>query len=373
MMDSTVEFPECVPEEVLEQERQRLLDLEEDKNKVKPKKKKIPKKQKSSGSAVHDALYEQHIERMKNITTKVDALPPTFHPTRVTGISMLRDDANVYMKRTRENIMLLAEMSHTMRTHGAIVPFRFEEPIVLSGYASAVSNVERLERMNQEFGKRLLEVRSEVDSGLELSSDPHRREFLGRRKQVSHFVVPAESLRKYEAFNLQLPEKELECKRLLRPCIFFDVYLKDVRPMGRIVVELYTEAAPLVVLEMIRACICNSNNRFSVIRLFPNLWMEVELEVAPNTALKEPIEYDAKIIDHSVCNYVLSFSKEYCMGFPGRICMTLSFKPISVVNGTRVGFGRVIRGAKICDCLQSYGTKNGKLSRGIIFTSCGLL
>lgn len=178
---------------------------------------------------------------------------------------------------------------------------------------------------------------------------------------------------KYEAFNIPLPKTDEELRRLFRPKIYFDIYLKDARPLGRLVVQLYTEAAPLVVLQLVKSCMCNQHSKFMVKRLFPNLWLETDLPLAQESLLRQPLEYDAKVIDHGASSYVLSFSKTHVKGFTNHLSFTISFKPLAVVNGSRVGFGRIVKGGKICDCIQSYGTKNGKLSRGLSFTSCGLL
>ncbi|EDW04391.1 GH22509, partial [Drosophila grimshawi] len=158
-----------------------------------------------------------------------------------------------------------------------------------------------------------------------------------------------------------------------RPHIYFDIHMRDARALGRIVVELCTEAAPLVVLHLMRCCLCDMHKKFLIRRLFPNLWLDVTLQDNGSVELHQPLEYDAKIVDHGASSYVLSFSKDHLQGFRHHMSFSISFRPLSVVNGSRVGFGHVVKGRRILDCLQSYGTKNGKLNRSIIFTSCGVL
>ncbi|XP_017044358.1 uncharacterized protein LOC108090261 [Drosophila ficusphila] len=314
-------------------------------------------------------MWRQHRERVKEAISKVDAEAPAFQAARITGVNNLRDEAQVFMRRTKANIQLLVEISRTMRTHGAINPFRYEVVHAVSSIPIALLGLERLERDNRDFGKRIMEVHSEVDSGL---SD--KRMLEGRSSAPSApLELPPQAMAKYEAFNIPLPESDAELRRLFRPRVYFDIYLKDARPLGRIVVQLYTEAAPLVVLQLIKSCMCNQHSKFLVKRLFPNLWLETDLLLAAESPLKQPLEYDAKVIDHGASSYVLSFSKAYVKGFTDHLSFAISFKPLTVVNGSRVGFGRIVKGSKICECIQSYGTKNGKLSRGLLFTSCGLL
>uniref|UniRef100_A0A6P4FB65 Uncharacterized protein LOC108049615 n=1 Tax=Drosophila rhopaloa TaxID=1041015 RepID=A0A6P4FB65_DRORH len=367
------EFPICVSPSACElarlTEEERLtaqLQVKERKKAAKVKPKKV-----IGGPMMvnHMKMWRQHRERVKEAITKVDAEAPNFQAARVTGVNNLRDEAQVFMRRTKANIQLLVEISRTMRTHGAINPFRYEVVHAVSTIPNALLNLERLERDNRDFGRRIMEVKSEVDSGL-----LDKRMPVGRiSAPAAPLELPSQAMAKYEAFSIPLPESDAELRRLFRPRIFFEIYLKDARPLGRIVVQLYTEAAPLVVLQLIKSCMCNQHSKFLVKRLFPNLWLETDLLLSPESLLHQPLEYDAKVIDHGASSYVLSFSKAYVKGFSDHLSFAISFKPLTVVNGSRVGFGRIVKGSKICECIQSYGTKNGKLSRGLQFTSCGLL
>ncbi|XP_017149599.1 uncharacterized protein LOC108160248 [Drosophila miranda] len=368
------EFPLCLSDSTRElmkltQEVKQAADLEASKKK-KAVRKALKAQHVSHELAMHKKMWRTHRERVKNAVSKLDAEPPTFQAARVTGINGLRDEAYVFMNRTKQNIQLLVEISRIMRTHGAVNPFRYEKVYAMSGLPVAIANLERLERENKDLGKRLLDVHSIVDSGL--GTETRRG---NKRKKIEEIPLqlPVEALAKYKNFEIKLPETDAERKRLFRPRIYLDMYLKDARPLGRIVVQLYTEAAPLVVLQIVRSCLCNQPSKFLVRRLFPNLWLEAELQLTEDSLLHQPIEYDAKVMDHGQYHHVLSFSKTHCSGFPEHLSFTLSFKPLTVVNGTRVGFGRIVKGSKICECIQSYGTKNGKLSRGLLFTSCGLL
>ncbi|KPU75760.1 uncharacterized protein Dana_GF27799 [Drosophila ananassae] len=366
------EFPMCVTPSQRElarlTEEERLtaeLKVKERKKAAKTAKMSIPG---NAQSLMRHKMWLQHRERVKEAISKVDAEAPTFQAARITGVNNLRDEAVNFMKRTKANIQLLVEISRTMRTHGAINPFRGEEVHAVSAVPVILLNLEKLEQENREFGKRIAEVTSEVDSGL---SD---RLAAGRNTvQLPPLELPEAAMAKYEAYNIELPESDAELRRLFRPRIYFELYLKDARPLGRIVIQLYTEACPLVVLQLIRSCMCNQHQKFLVKRLFPNLWLEADLELSQDSLLHQPLEYDAKVIDHGESGYVLSFSKAYVKGFLQHLSFAISFKPLNVVNGSRVGFGRIVKGSKICDCIQSYGTKNGKLSRGLVFTSCGLL
>jgi len=81
------------------------------------------------------------------------------------------------------------------------------------------------------------------------------------------------------------------------------------------------------------------------------------------------------VVSHARYAFVLSCAKEYCVhGFPGgAINFSISFKPLPVARGQRVGFGRVIRGDKVIEAMEAHGTKNGKISRPLLITHCELL
>ncbi|XP_032596945.1 uncharacterized protein LOC116805898 [Drosophila grimshawi] len=312
-------------------------------------------------------MWREHRQRMLNVVSELDRSPPTFQAVRLTGVNVLRENADTFMQRTRDNIQMLVGLTQTMRTHGVINPFRYEAPFVMSAVPGIIGNLERMERDNRDLGRRIRDVVSEVDSGL-------RPDAKGDDQvQTQPFTMPNQALAKYKAFHLNLPTTDKERWQLFRPRIYFDIYLKDTRPLGRFVVQLYTEAAPLVVLHLVRCCMCNMHNKFLIKRLFPGLWLDVELPIEHESPLHRRLEYDGKIIDHGAYDYVLSFSKDHLQGFRDNMFFSVSFKPLSVVNGSRVGFGHVVKGGKILECLQSYGTKNGTLSRGILFTSCGVL
>ncbi|XP_034476617.1 uncharacterized protein LOC117783349 [Drosophila innubila] len=321
--------------------------------------------------AIRYRMWQEHRHRLLEVVSDLDNKPPGFQAVRKTGCNSLTDNAIAYMNRTKENIQMLLGISLTQRTHGAINPFRYEQPYVMSAVPGIVSNLERLEMDNMELGKRINEITGEVDSGLNSDTRPGKQSNQQSAPEV--FSLPDEALAKYKPFNIKIPASDKERRQVFRPRIYFDIYLKDVRPLGRIVVQLYTEAAPVVVLQLVRACMCNMNNKFHIKRLFPDLWLEVEMPLENNSPLQRPLEYDAKVIDHGASSYVLSFSKDYLQGFRDHLSFSLSFKPLNVANGSRVGFGRVIKNSKIFDCLQIYGTKNGTLSRGIIFTGCGVV
>lgn len=331
-------------------------------NKIKPAaKRKLPE------LVSHKTRLRDLRERIATIKTTIKNKPPAYRPVHCTRIHLLRQNALVFMNRTRHNIQLLVEVAKTKQTHGFINPFRYEHPgTAISSIPLALTRLNRIDEENFSMAKRLESISTPFDSNKQ--SNVGEQHFYKRP-----FRTNEESLRKYENLTIEMPKTDQERWRLFRPRVYFDIYVKDVRPLGRIVIELYTEAAPYVVLEIVQACMSHKYQRVLIKRVFPNLWVDMQIPLKGNSQLVKPLEYDGKIIDHGSSSYVLSFSKAHLKGFRQNLSFSISLKPLSVVNGTRVGFGKVIKGGRAIDCLQTYGTKNGKLNRTILFTGCGVI
>ncbi|XP_050325884.1 uncharacterized protein LOC126756685 [Bactrocera neohumeralis] len=192
------------------------------------------------------------------------------------------------------------------------------------------------------------------------------------RDESKHSGIPLHVLKRYQDITVSTDEGML--RRLLRPRIFFDLEVKGIRPLGRIVIQLFTEACPEVVLEFVRMCTTENGERMSFTRLFPPMWLEGELALTDNKTLTaHSIEHDTTVLDHGSGAGVLSFPSRYVRGSKRRfLSFSISFKPLKVLNGKRIAFGRVRRGLWILDAVQDYGTNSGKPQRDIIVTSCGM-
>ncbi|XP_067634465.1 uncharacterized protein [Eurosta solidaginis] len=189
---------------------------------------------------------------------------------------------------------------------------------------------------------------------------------------AKHSSIPLNVLRRYQDLTVSSDESML--RRLLRPRIFFDLEVKGIRPLGRIIIQLYTEACPEVVLEFVRMCTAANGERVTFTRLLPPLWLEGELALVDNKTLTaHSIEHDTNVLDHGCGAGVLSFPSRYVRGSKRRfLSFSISFKPLKVLNGKRIAFGRIKRGLWILDAVQDYGTNSGKPQRDIVVTSCGL-
>ncbi|XP_053962401.1 uncharacterized protein LOC128865977 [Anastrepha ludens] len=226
--------------------------------------------------------------------------------------------------------------------------------------------------MNKSHRRRCTQPLTTTDAFHSNGSPSLKRTTNATQDAVIHCGIPQHVIKRYQ--DLTVSNDEPMLRRLLRPRVFFDLEVKGLRPLGRIVIQLFTEACPEVVLEFVRMCTAENSERMSFTRLFPPLWLEGELALTDNKTLTAPnIEHDTNVLDHGCGAGVLSFPSRYVRGSKRRfLSFSISFKPLQVLNGKRIAFGRVRRGFWILDTVQDYGTNSGKPQRDIIVTSCGM-
>ncbi|KAH8289549.1 hypothetical protein KR054_007139 [Drosophila jambulina] len=263
-------------------------------------------------------------------------------------------NVRLFLQRTNENVNLMLNQSRIgddrlPRNHSSL--------------ANMMQQVEELQRRNYCLNRQLKKI--------------HARR---RQRETNDHSQPDSqlSLSHLPDSELELPADRGQLLRLLRPRIVLYFGLMDGRSLGQVIIQLYTEAAPLVVLQFIRTCRRQRPHEFAVRRIFPNLWLEGYLlgcSADPPPLLLNPMEFDTRVLSHERHNCVLSCAKEYCVeGFPGgAINFSISFKPLPVANGQRVAFGRVVRGHKVIGCTQLQGTKNGKMITPLVITHCDVL
>lgn len=360
------EFPKCVDYDYYNSSSEEAVIPE-----PKPRRKTKPKVPKPVFKCYADELdyyaYQEHRERLATAGSLVDKDPVYMNSTIYANLGSLRQDAITFMNRTMDNIGILLGLNLTKRIQRDNY---FRKEAVISHSTALTRNIEKIktiEHDNFDMGKRIQDIRSSIDTGRIAEQQ------VKKPVEKPPFELPKRGLEKYHGYLLSIPKSDNDRRQLFRPVIFFDVHVKDSRPLGRVIVQLFTEAAPLVVLHLVQACMDGKYKDFNIRRLFPQLWLDIEMPLEKESKLHSIVEYDGKAIDHGTFDNVLSFRKDFLQGFASKLKFSMSFKPLSVANGKRVGFGRVVRGGKILKSLETYGTKNGALHTPIIFTDCGVL
>ncbi|XP_065362294.1 peptidyl-prolyl cis-trans isomerase E-like [Calliphora vicina] len=313
--------------------------------------------------------YLHHRLRVRCAKAIIDHHPPLLHAGNFSRFSKMKEDVQTLMARNKQNTQLLIALNRVVRTKGEIDTFRTADNSFAPNYCKLPQKYRLLQQLdfeNVRIGKKIMCAKPELDTWL---SEKFKRKVI--QQKPTPFKYPALVMSKYS--NIEIPENPLQLEKFLRPKIWFNLEVKDVRPLGRIIMELYTEAAPQVVMEFVRLCFAKQKERINFIRLFPRLWLEGEISLDESTLIKKNIEYDKRSLDHGQFVGVLSFNvRNVKCSQKAMLNFTLSFKPLRVCNGRRVGFGHVCRGFKVLSCIEDFGTKNGKPSKEIVVSNCGI-
>lgn len=361
------EFPKCVDYDYYNSSEDEPMVAEpEPPKKTKPK---IPKPVfKNYSDELDYYAYQEHRERLATAGNLIDNDPVYMNTINYANLGSLRQEAITFMNRTMDNIGILLGLNLAKRVQRDNY-FRKEAVICQSTVLTRnIGRINTLEQNNYDMGKRIQDIKSSIDTGRN-AEQPIKKPVVS----PPPFELPKQGLEKYHGYLLSIPKSDKDRRHLFRPVIYFDVQEKDSQPLGRIVVQLFTEAAPQVVLQLVQACMDGKYKDFNIRRIFPQLWLDIEMPLEINSKLRSIIEYDGKTIDHGTFDNVLSFRKDFLQGFSNQFKFSMSFKPLRVANGKRVGFGRVVRGGKILKSLEVFGTKNGSLRTPIILTDCGVL
>lgn len=269
------------------------------------------------------------------------------------------------IQRTNNMNKRLLQSINTLSRNGSATPttdcFQDRHKINLSKLFVVRERLSRVESENLKIGSRILKTKSLTDT---------RLDSIDFFKDNTEFKIPPRVLLKYR--SLIYPQDAAMLEKLLRPKIYLDITIKDLRPVGRVFVQLFTEACPDVVLELVHYCTFCKLDKLDIIRIFPMLWTEVELQCRSDSPLKNPNFGHEMNVQSHLHPGVLSFSSAFLEGFHhGLINFTISFRPLYVPDGTRLSFGLVTKGQRVLNVLQDYGTKNGVTKKDILIVNSG--
>ncbi|XP_017062005.1 uncharacterized protein LOC108101933 [Drosophila ficusphila] len=299
-------------------------------------------------------LYRQHRDRMSKIKGKVNThLPPPKVQIEGNGMELS------YMEMLTA---LYKKSNNTLRT------FTKSPERLAAGRWNNASLAREKER-------RQLERNKEFHKGGELFDPQAGKSGRYRPKAAGPFSceIPLHVLHRYEQLMEQC-DVGLLCK-LLRPQIYLDLEVREARIQGRLLIQLFTEACPQVVLEFMRICTQGRSHAIVFTRALAPVWMEGRLTMDPQRG-SEPtnIEHDLEVLNHGVDAGILSFPSRYVRS-NGRTAVnfTISFKPLSILNGRRVAFGKVRKGMQLLERIQSAIGHLPMAHNMISLTDCGVL
>ncbi|ALC41896.1 CG3492 [Drosophila busckii] len=321
-------------------------------------KKSVPRIKSRSHLAVNEKrdLYKQHRDRLANIKGKVNTcLPPPKQP--------VKEGSGMELSYMEMLAALYRKSNDTLRT------FTKSPDRLAAGRWRNTSVAREKERKQQEKNKKY-----HVGGGL---FDPHagktRRNKVKAPKSFS-YEVPLHVLHRYEDL-MSVCDVQVLCK-LLRPQIFMDFEVTGTRIMGRLAIQLFTEACPEVVLEFMRVCTTGNPHLICFTRTFAPIWLEGKIALDPQRKLDmSNIEHDFEVLNHGVDAGILSFPSRYVRGNSSRTSLnfSISFKPLSILNGKRIAFGKVRKGLQLLERIHE-ATAHLPSNNGVVkLTGCGIL
>ncbi|XP_017097562.1 uncharacterized protein [Drosophila bipectinata] len=298
-------------------------------------------------------LYRQHRDRMSNIKGKVNTcLPPPKIKIEGNGMELS------YMEMLTA---LYKKSNNNLRT------FTKSPERLAAGRWRNVCLAREKER-------RQLEANKQFHKGGQLF-DPQAGKSLRYKPNSGPFSyeIPLHVLHRYESLIDKCDVGNL-CK-LLRPQIYLDLEVPESRLQGRLCIQLFTEACPQVVLEFMRICTQHRNRAICFSRALAPIWLEGQIAMDPDRNMDlNNIEHDFEVLNHGVDAGILSFPSRYVRGAPrSAINFTISFKPLSILNGRRIAFGKVRKGLQILDKIQEAIGHLPMKHNMITLTDCGVL
>lgn len=312
-------------------------------------------------------LQISHRKAIKNAKSRIDLKPTKLLANTFLNVNKLKDDFLANRKILHDNIQLLRRINYIQRNHGKTINYN-EHKGHKSAYVERMNKqLQRIQKENFEFGSRLQKIKSSLDTRRSVKSLKGPTKSEDPKYQINEAIVEA-----YVSAT-SVAESHL-MRELLRPKIYLDLYIKNLRPLGRLTIQLYTEACPELVLEFVRMCTYHSLDLIKFIRIFPQLWIEGELLVQSDELSHSGYEYRTDCLGHMNSSGILSFAQCYLQGFPPELLnFCITFKPLPIPGDERIAFGVVCKGSNILKCLSDYGTKNGKMKNEINVVKCGVL
>ncbi|XP_036216524.1 peptidyl-prolyl cis-trans isomerase A-like 4C [Bactrocera oleae] len=291
-------------------------------------------------------MYRDHRQRLRYVRCRVNSGSvrlPTHNSANCVNSDSFRSLKNRNMCRSQSNPNFLLGQGHP----------QYEK-----------RNIQQ--QVQRQSTKSIIDHRQSIVKSKSLATNEKLN-----NQRCSPMTYPSIALSKYPILNL--PETGIQLQRLLRPVIYMDLELKALRPVGRVLIQLYTEASPQVVLEFMRLARNNSADSLFITRVFPSLWLEGELRLPPDSHTHRKHEFDTRSLNHTNHGGIVSYSRENISGIESdRLSFAISFRPLPAANSKRIAFGRIVGGLKYLYELQDYGTKSGKPTRKIFISKCGL-
>ncbi|XP_060856217.1 uncharacterized protein LOC132933962 [Metopolophium dirhodum] len=324
-------------------------------------------------------MYRQHRNNIRNVKPKVDNKSPSLKVTAYYKPGVIEGNAAKLAQIEEDNFKLITHINTIYRTQGKTDCFRSK----LSNSKIKVKNNEvNIIKLNQaklkenfELLDRILHVKPQVDFN---EMEEHYKKHVELIMLMSKFPESYKNKKYHDPLiiNTELPKSI----RIKKSKCYLDIKdLTENRRLGRMTIEVYDSVVPKTTDNFKMLCQQRSDeldySGTQIFRVVPGLFclagdVEYSIGLGGLSATKGERYFNDE-------NYALSHNA------PGTLSMynfeknenasqfMITFKPLTVLNGRHVVFGRVIGGMKTLRLIEDLGFATGKPKHKIVISKCG--
>lgn len=318
----------------------------------------------------------------------MDNKAPILFVEQILKSGKVVDDFRRLREIDRENKELVRRINVIYRTRGAIDTYNKMAGIRFSNVPAKIIAAQKCEKENVEMLRRLINTSPIIINAI---LEEEWQENLETIRLKAKFPLCMPGLKERETDMIESEESVPNLLTPIRPRVFLDLEVKNGRPLGRLIITLFSDVVPVAAQNFYDLCYnyqkmkpgeekpsCKENPHYVgsfFHRIFPNLYAEAGdithgCGIGGMAANGGDFTDDNYTLKHKYTGTVAMIEQE-----DGKFTsqFTISFKPLPILNGKRLMFGRVTRGLNVIKSLEGCGTRHGKSREIIIIAKTGVL
>ncbi|XP_044757157.1 uncharacterized protein LOC123315505 [Coccinella septempunctata] len=320
-------------------------------------------------------IYNEHRKRCFYARPKIDTKPPLLDLGTKIKPLLLYNDAYCAAHLDQQNKQLMKRLIEIERLGGLTDCVNSQINFHMSNWNYHKANMHRIQKENKEFHRRIAAVTS-----LYKYNPKEWKHFVQALKKDAHYplIVFAKKdldkeIKTQPSISTGLPtiSNHVEC--------FIDFTVENGEYLGRIILELYQEIAPLQCQNFLDFCESYSEqttkNNIIIQRIVKDRYLE-SCFITNNRAdimhrkrnKKSPVVHQVHKLKHTRTGTISMIKDEKRMNNL-KICITLC--PMPQLDRTNVVFGKVTKGIGVLMKINGYSRKIGKPLETISISDCG--
>ncbi|XP_026820268.1 peptidyl-prolyl cis-trans isomerase CYP21-2-like [Rhopalosiphum maidis] len=329
--------------------------------------------------ATWEDMFRQHRNKIRSAKPKVDNKAPSLKVTAYYKPGTIERNTARLAQIEEDNFKLIQNINIIYRTKGKTDCFRsksFYKMKVKSNDVNMIKLNKKIFKENVEFLERLNRVKPLVDFN---KMEEHYKNHL---KLIMFMTNFPESYKKKELYDPLIVTTELpKIIQIKKSKCYLDVdNLTENRSLGRMTIEVYDSIVPKTAENFKMLCKQRPGeldyNGTQIFRIVPGLFclagdVEYSIGLGGVSAINGEQYFDDE-------NYALSHNAAGTLSMynleknENASQFMITFKPLTVLNGRHVVFGRVVGGMKTLRLIEDSGYASGKPKHKIVISKCGI-